>query len=124
MKQIFKYPILVEDQIDAPVDVTAHLPHRAHWRLIDLQDGDLSVWAEVETDGSRPMLRHEFKLVGTGMVVPDEFVHVHSWQQTHSRDGLAGWQVMAVWHLYIKDTEHPSQEDVEAAERKAEEAAL
>jgi hypothetical protein len=76
-KHIFKYPANLETR----------LPKGAKILTIQIQNGTIFLWAEVELDKEtepRPI-----QIVGTGMIVPDKRVYISTVQ-----DGPF------VWHLY------------------------
>ena len=85
MRTIYKYPLEldVEQTITGPIMEFLHL---------DWQNGQLCVWAEVDTDEAEET--HHFYIVGTGHQVPSAAVdHVGT---VLSEDG------MFVWHVYTQ----------------------
>lgn len=86
MRTIYKYPIGVSDGI-TPVRGSVH----DKVILVDQQNGQLTVWMEVETEVS-PMdiRRFDFFIRGTGHPIPDGAEHVGSVVM-----------VPFVWHVYL-----------------------
>lgn len=85
-KVVHKYPITISDGPN--VIFTSSNPH-SKALLVDVQGIDSwYVWLE-ETDPNHKNYIRRFWTIGTGQDVPDEFVHIASFQ-----DGPF------VWHLY------------------------
>lgn len=86
MKTIHKYRVPLE----ATSFVDTH--QGAHFRHADVQHGQVTVWAEVDT--AAPPVARRVEVLGTGhpMPTPDDLEYVDTFQT----DGGA-----FVWHLYV-----------------------
>lgn len=83
MKTIHKYPLFITDAQILPVQVNAKPLH------VDNQNGQLTLWMEVETTES--ILARTICIVGTGNKIPSEAVR------------YVGSAIISpfVWHVYL-----------------------
>lgn len=73
-KVIYKYPIPIKLE-----PWTLKLPYDSKIVLVDTQDGEPTMWVELEQDQKFSNLRM-FQWVGTGHPYPDRYKHVASIQ--------------------------------------------
>ena len=82
MKTMWKFPFRIQKAIQI------EMPWGASIKLVEVQDGEPTLWAEVHP--ANPKVTRRFWLVGTGDEIPEEAdQHVASFQMPPD-----------VWHLY------------------------
>lgn len=64
MKSVWKYPLIIND------DIILQMPGDAKPLHVDMQRGSPCLWALVEPD--RPMRTYRFRLAGTGHPIGEE----------------------------------------------------
>ncbi len=86
MKTVYKYPLTLESRLVISLPEDHQIVH------VEAQCDEPMVWVLLDSDA--PKRPFQYALVGTGHPVPDEYVHVRSFQQF---DG------MLVWHLFAEE---------------------
>lgn len=84
-RTIYKYAIVPDENAEVHIDA----PDTFKPLAVQMQSGVPCLWAEVDPDSR--IVEHEFEVVGTGWRVPDDGIHVGSWQGGSY-----------VWHLYYR----------------------
>jgi len=88
MRAIFKYPLVGENmESDGRFMVKIEMPHTPHIRMVGLQNGIPTMWAEV--DPGHEITPFEFWLIGTGREIPEATPYI----------GTIDMDPM-IWHVY------------------------
>jgi hypothetical protein len=83
MRTVFKYPLQLISGAQ-----TIKMPYEADVVFVDMQNGILTIWAEVDTE--EEVIDRGFEVFGTGHSIPDGRTFVGT---AHSPDGY-------LWHVY------------------------